>query len=157
MNILIVFATKHGCSEKCVNKLKDKLTGEIDTVNLKNSSQINVSNYKTVIIGGSIHAGKIQKKVKKFCQNYLSILIDKRIGLFICCMEEGEKATNQFNEAFPDELIQHASATGIFGGEFNFEKINFIERYIVKKIAKIDKSISKISEKNINKFISQIS
>ena len=75
----------------------------------------------------------------------------------MCCMEEGEKATNQFNEAFPDELIQHASATGIFGGEFNFEKMNFIERYIVKKIAKIDKSISKISEENINKFISQIS
>ena len=157
MKILIVFATKHGCTERCANKLKDKLTGEIDTVNLKNSSQINVSNYETVIIGGSIHAGKIQKKVRKFCQNYLSILIDKRIGLFICCMEEGEKATNQFNEAFPDELIQHASATGIFGGEFNFEKMNFIERYIVKKIAKIDKSISKISEKNINKFISQIS
>ena len=42
----------------------------------------------------------------------------------MCCMEEGEKATNQFNEAFPDELIQHASATGIFGGEFNFEKMN---------------------------------
>ena len=157
MNILIVFATKYGCTEKCVNKLKDKLTGEIDTVNLKNSSQINVSNYETVIIGGSIHAGKIQKKVKKFCQNYLSILIDKRIGLFICCMEEGEKAINQFNEAFPDELIQHASATGIFGGEFNFEKMNFVERYIVKKIAKIDKSISKISEENINKFINQIS
>jgi len=157
MKILIVFATKHGCTEKCVNKLKDKLTGEIDTVNLKNSSQINVSNYETVIIGGSIHAGKIQKKVRKFCQSYLSILIDKRIGLFMCCMEEGEKATNQFNEAFPDELIQHASATGIFGGEFNFEKMNFFERYIVKKIAKIDTSISKISEENINKFISQMS
>lgn len=157
MKILIVFATKHGCTEKCVNTLKDKLTGEIDTVNLKNSSQINVSNYETVIIGGSIHAGKIQKEVRKFCQNYLSILIDKRIGLFMCCMEEGEKAANQFNEAFPDELIQHASVTGIFGGEFNFEKMNFIERYIVKKIAKIDTSISKISEENISKFISQMS
>jgi menaquinone-dependent protoporphyrinogen oxidase len=156
MKILIVYATKHGCTEKCVNKLKNRLTGEIELLNLKKSAKIDLNNYETVIIGGSIHAGQIQKSVKRFCLNYLNLLKEKKIGIFICCMEEGEKAADQFNRAFPEELIKQASATGIFGGEFNFEKMNFIERFIVRKIAKVDKSVSKIYEENITKFVSQI-
>lgn len=156
MKILIVYSTKHGCTEKCANKLKNRLTGEIELLNLKYSIKIDLNNYETIIIGGSIHVGQIQKKVKQFCRNNLNLMKEKKIGLFICCMEEGEKATNEFKEAFPEELIKHASATGIFGGEFNFEKMNFIERSIVKKIANVDKTVSKIYEENITKFVKQM-
>jgi menaquinone-dependent protoporphyrinogen oxidase len=72
-------------------------------------------------------------------------------------MEEGEKANKQFNEAFPEELRKYASAIGIFGGEFNFERMNVIEKFIVKKIAKVNESVSKISEESINQFVEQIS
>lgn len=68
------------------------------------------------------HVGQVQKKIKQFCLNNLDLLKEKKIRLFVCCMERGEKATSQFNEAFPEELIKHASATGIFGGELNIEK-----------------------------------
>ncbi|MFC1650126.1 flavodoxin domain-containing protein [Candidatus Latescibacterota bacterium] len=156
MKTLIIFASKHGCAEECAHKLKDKLSGETYIINIKDQSQIDLSNYGTVIIGGSIHAGKIQKNIIKFCRNNLSVLDSKKTGLYICCMEEGEKALKQFNDAFPAELIEHSTATGIFGGAFTFEKMNFIERYIIKKIAKIDKSVSKISEENITEFAAQI-
>ena len=152
MKFLIAYSTKHGCTEKCADKLKNKLTGEIELLNLKNSSKIDLNDYETIIIGGSIHAGQIQKKVKIFCLDNLNMLKEKKIGLFICCMKEGKEATTEFNEAFPEELIKHASAIGIFGGEFNFKKMNLIERFIVNKIAKIDKSVSKIFEENITEF-----
>ena len=71
-------------------------------------------------------------------------------------MEEGEKAQQQFQNAFPAELIQHATATGMFGGEFNFEKMNFIEKAIIKKISKIEKSVSKIDEQSIVEFAEKI-
>lgn len=51
-------------------------------------------------------------------------------------MEEGEVAQKQLQNAFPDELLNIAKATACFGGEFNFEKMNFFERLIVKKVAK---------------------
>lgn len=156
MKTLIVYTTKHGSTEKCVDKLKNRITEQVDVLNLKKSAKIDPNNYEIIIIGGSIHAGQIQKRVKRFCLNHLNLLTDKKIGLFICCMEDGETAANQFKEAFPEELIKHASATGIFGGEFNFDKMNFIERLIVKKIAKIDKSVSKINEENITEFVKQI-
>ena len=156
MKSLIVYATKHGCTERCANKLKKGIKGEVEILNLKKSLKINIDDYDLIVIGGSIHVGKVQKKVKQFCLNNLNLLKEKKIGLFICCMEDGEKASNQFNEAFPEELIKHSYANGIFGGEFNLEKMNSIEKFIVKKIAKVDKSVSKIKEENINEFISEL-
>ena len=156
MKTLIVYATKHGCTEKCANELKNNITGEIELLNLKKSAKTDLNNFGAIIIGGSIHVGQIQKKVKQFCLNNLDLLKKKKVGLFVCCMEQGEKATSQFNEAFPEELIKHASATGIFGGEFNFEKMNFFERAIVRKIANIDKTVSKINEENISQFVNEM-
>ena len=70
MKTLILYATRHGCAEKCATKL-----------------------------GGSIHAGKIQKGVKDFCAKNLEVLKGKRLGLYLCCMEEGPKAEAQFAAA----------------------------------------------------------
>ncbi len=153
MKTLIVYATRHGSTEKCAKKLQDSLAGEVRILNLKKSAKINLNDFETIIIGGSIHAGKIQKKVKNFCLKNIELLKTKKIGLFICCMEEGEKAAKQLEEAFPEDLLKHALATGIFGGEFNFEKMNFIERAAIRKIAGVDKSISKIRQEEIEKFL----
>jgi len=156
MKTLIVYSSKHGCTEKCTSILKEKMTGKIEVFNIKTTPQMDLSIYSTIIIGGSIHAGQIQKKIKDFCRNNLSILQEKKLGLFICCMEEGQKAEDQFHQAFPADVIKHASATGIFGGEFNFEKMNFIEKSIVKKVAKVEKSVFKISTENIDTFITKM-
>ena len=152
MKTLIVYISKHGCTETCAQKLAEKLDGDVEILNMKKSQPAELTAFDTIIIGGSIHAGQIQKAVKKFCENNMDTLLDKKIGLFICCMEEGENAQNQLDNAYPPELRRHASALGLLGGEFNFEKMNFIERAIVKKIANIDKSVSKILDENIDEF-----
>jgi len=156
MKILIIYSTRHGCTEKCVMKLQQSLNRETELVNLKNSTPPDLNDYDAIIIGGSIHAGQIQKRIKKFCHQNLEILKQKKLGLFICCMEEGETAQKQFQNAFPDELISHAIATGIFGGEFNFEKMNFVEKAIIKKIAKVDESVFRIDENRIIEFAREI-
>jgi len=156
MKTLIIYATKHGCTEKCANKLKNNLPGDIDMVNLQDKRDFGLADYDKIIVGGSIHMGKVQKAVKDFCEHNADVLNQKKLGLYLCCMEEGEAANKQFNEAFPDDLIAHASATGIFGGEYNLEKMNFIERFMIKRIAKTDKSVSKISEDQIIKFAESI-
>jgi len=157
MKKLIVFATRHGCAEKCANKLKEKLGEDTDVVNLKHRSKIDIDEYSTVIIGGSIHAGMVQKRIKKFCSRNADTLLKKKLGLFLCCMEEGDKAEAQFKNAFTEELINHATATGILGGEFDFGKMNFIESLIVKKVAKVEKSVSRFSEENISRFADKLS
>ncbi len=156
MKIGIIYATKHGCTEKCAYKLKQDLSGEIELINLKNNPNPRIEEYDTVLIGGSIHAGRVQKSIQKFCKIHLDLLLRKKIGLFICCMEKDEKAEEQLKNAFPQELREHAKTRGCFGGAFDFDKMNFVERAIIKKVANIDQSVSSISEESIRKFVSEI-
>ena len=153
MKTLIIYATAHGCTEKCAVKVKEGLNGDAVLVNIKKAKVPEIDSFDAVVIGGSIHAGAIQKRVKKFCQKHTDALLATRLGLFLCCMEEGENAQAQFENAFPQNLRDHASAEGLFGGEFDFDRMKAIEKAIVKKVAGVDSSVSKISEENIQTFI----
>ena len=63
MSTLIVYASKYGCTEKCVKLMSKKLNDKVDLINLKNINDIDLSKYDKVIIGGSIYIGRIQKEV----------------------------------------------------------------------------------------------
>uniref|UniRef100_UPI003216C1F1 flavodoxin domain-containing protein n=1 Tax=uncultured Draconibacterium sp. TaxID=1573823 RepID=UPI003216C1F1 len=152
MKTLIAYSTTHGCTEKTANELKDSLGGEVHLVNLKHNPNLDLAEFHKVIIGGSIHAGQVQKKVKEFCNKNLTALQEKELGLFICCMKEGEEAQNQLLDAFPQALIQKAKATAYFGGEFTFEKMNFLQKMIVKKVARVEHSTSKVDHEAILSF-----
>lgn len=152
MSMLIVYATKYGCTEKCVELLSKKLEGKADICNLKSDKIPDLSQYDKVIAGGSVYIGKIRKEVNEFCSKNLGALKNKKIGLFICGMAEGDALTTEINNSFPQELISSASAKECFGGEFIFKKMNFMERAIIKKISKSDKDTSKILEGNIESF-----
>ncbi len=156
MAALIVYATKHGCTEQCSLRLKDLLPGQVDLKNLKDAGKVDIDPYDTILIGGSIHAGQIQKKVRVFCRDFAEKLKHKHLGLFLCCMKEKETAQEQFDSAFPEELRTYAEAHGLFGGAFDFQKMNFIERKLVNKIAGINSSISRISEKAIARFANDL-
>jgi len=150
--ILVVYATTHGCAESAAQTLSSQLEGQVTLVNLKKNSNPDLGPFSTIIVGGSIHAGQVQGRVKRFCQTNLQALSRKRLGLYLCCMEEGEKAEQQFAGAFPAELREHAVARGLFGGEFDFAKMNFLQRAIVRKVAGIDRSVSKVKAENIHRF-----
>lgn len=152
MNTLIVYASKYGCTEKCAELLSKELDGEVDIINLKKVLDIDISKYKKIIIGGSIYIGKIRKEVIEFCSKYLDKLKEKQIGLFICGMQEGDIINTEFNENFNPVLIKIAEAKECFGGEFILDKMNFIERFIVKKVSKVRTNKSNILENNIQKF-----
>ncbi len=144
--------SQHGCSEKAVRMLKEMSWKEVDMVNLKNQKPPDLHCYDTIIIGGSVHMGAIQGKIRKFCNEHEKELLDRRLGLFLCHMEEGETAHLQFNEAYSEKLRDHAVAKALFGGEFNMEKMNYLERMLIKKAAGVGESISRLNTKAIEDF-----
>lgn len=152
MKTLIVYSSTHGCTAKAANELGNFLGGQVEIRNLKKEEPGNLETFDRVIIGGSIHAGQIQKRVKDFCTKNVNHLKQKELGLFICCMEEGENAQKQLLGAFPEELIRNAKATACFGGEFDFEKMNFLQKMIVKKVAHVNHSTSKFDKEAIRVF-----
>lgn len=142
----------HGCTHRVVHELAEELSGNVTLKNLKEDKNPCFDNYERVIIGGSIHAGQIQRKIREFCDINQDKLGQKELGLFICCMHEGEDAFKQLNNAFPEKLHQYAKSEAILGGEFNFERMRFFEKIIVKKIAKVEETVSKINHEAITEF-----
>jgi len=51
----------------------------------------------------------------------------------------------EISENFPAELISKAKSVKHFGGEFNFNKMNFMGKVIVKKISKVTSDKSDIT------------
>lgn len=152
MNTIIVYGSKYGFTKKCVDRLAKELHGKVDLQDLKNGTNITISEYDTIIIGGSIYAGRIQKEVTEFCTMNLEDLKDKNIGLFICGMQEGDAVETELTQNYNSELVKVAIAKDYFGGEFNFEKMNFIEKFIVKKISKVTSSKTNLLAENIHRF-----
>lgn len=149
--IAIVYASRHGCTGKCARELQKKLERSSEIYHLKKDPLPDLSSFNAIIIGGSIHIGKMSTRVRDFVSQNLTLLLGKKIGLFVCCMEEGEKAREQFRNAYPETLLAHAAATGIFGGELDFERMNWLERSIMRK-RDIQSSVSNIDHEAIREF-----
>lgn len=156
MKTMIIYASTHGCTASVVRELAEKLTGPVTLKNLKEDSSPNFSDYDRVILGGSIHAGQIQRKVKNFCAKNVEALQQKELGLFICGMAEGDEAKQELKNAFPEELHQYAKSEAFLGGEYNFEKMNFVEKFMIKKIAKVEETVKKVDYKAIDKFANRM-
>lgn len=152
MSTLIVYASKYGCAEKCAKLITTDIKDEVELIDLKQVKDINLSNYNKVIIGGSIYIGKIQKEVTEFCTKNLDELKEKKVGLFICGMVEGEAINNELNQNFPSELLEIAIAKEYLGGEFLLDKMSFMDKVIVKKVSKVTSNKSNILEDKIHEF-----
>lgn len=156
MNSLIVYCSSHGTTEKAARILGDYLDGDVKLIDLRENNVLDLTPYDAVIIGGSIHVGNIQRKVKKFISEHHTELFTKKIGLFLCCMFEGEKAKEQFEQAFPQDLRERSISNGLFGGEFLVSRMNFLERQIVKKVAGVKVDTSNINEVSIKEFAEHV-
>ncbi len=133
------------------------MEGEVLAVDLKRDKiTYNVSDFDFVIIGGSIHAGSIQGRIKHFIGKHHEIIMTKKLGLFLCCWRDGKLAIEQFENAFPKELRDIAIANGIFGGEFLISKMNFVEKQIVKKVSGITTESSYLDTTAIMTFVMKI-
>ena len=157
-NSLIIFASDHGTVEKCAKELFLQMDGKVDLCNLY-SRKINpdLSAYDTIIIGGSIHSGKIQDVIAEFCEANISKLIQKNIGLFINCIYSGEKALKQLDDAYPVSLNEIAIARDYFGGEIDDLKLNYLERMITKQMIEQENLIVKLSKDKITQFAKKMS
>jgi len=154
MKTAIIYATNHGTTEKIVHEIKKNMgSDEVQLINIKSTSLIDLSIYDLVIIGGSIHAGNIQRKIKLFCNKYLHQLLEKRLALFITCFYDGEIAFKQIENAYPELLRKNAISVKIFKGEMLVDKMNFFEKLIVKKVAGISENISHFNKSEIIEFV----
>jgi len=153
----IIFISRHGTTEKVANMIKDSLGGEqVALYNLKRQRNPDISQFNRIIIGGSIHAGRIQSRMARFCKKNEDSLLSKELGIYLCCLASGDAAIREFNKAYPEKLRQHAKAKAFMGYELYFEKMNPLYRIIMKKISGEKNDVSKLDMQALEKFLHDI-
>lgn len=129
MRTLILFATKYGTADKCAHLLKCQLDGEVTIQPIDAAESLN--GYDTVVIGGSIYMGKLQPTVIQFCRQNQALLLKKKLALYLCCLTRDPSAAF-FKKYFPQSLLDHAVEVASFGGEVDFDRLNFLYRMMMK-------------------------
>ncbi len=157
MKTLILYASSHGTTEKIARHIAAKLepTVNCELSDIKKQKKISLDTYNCIVIGASIHAGNVQRSIRNFCIKHESILLSKPLALFLSGMHK-EKYEEQFDKAFPKNLRDHAFSKRNVGGEFIFEKMNFFEKAIIKKITGLNSSVSAIIYKEADALAEDI-
>jgi menaquinone-dependent protoporphyrinogen oxidase len=156
MKYLIVYKSRHGTTRKLVKQMYEHLGKEkTSLIELGVNVVPNLEQYEIILIGGSIHAGRIQKDITRFCRKNMPVLLKKKTGLFLCFMDL-KKGKQEFETAFPEELRKHSLAHGLFGGELLLEKMNFFERFITRLVSGKKQNISQIDNKAVHEFEEKI-
>lgn len=155
MKTAIIYYSKHGTTERVAYLIGESLNHKVDYISLRESPKPDNRTYDRIILGTSIYASTPSRIVTEFCKRNRLLLEQKVIGLFICCMNK-EQETKEMEKAFPEYLQKLAISKAILGGEFLFDKMNCIERFITRKIAKIESSVSCLRYNAIREFATQI-
>lgn len=159
MNTAIVYSSKYGFTKHMAQTLSQKLKSSdvVTLISLHDESNPDISSFDKIIIGSAIYRGKSAKEIKNFCQQNHDQLITKKIGLFVCGMEttiQGKEL--EMKRAFPDRLNNHATAHAFLGGSFQFEKMNLLERLVVRHVAKVKTSVTTTHQDEIDRFVTRM-
>ena len=152
MKTIILYASKHGTTQKTAHEICSQLPQTVTCVDIHHEKIPPLDIYDTAIVGTSIHAGRTSKRFQRFIKEYTPVLLNKKLGLFLCCMEKEEKAEAQFDSAFPEELRLHATQIMLPGGEFLFDQMNFFEKKIIERISGIKQTTSHLNHELIEEF-----
>jgi menaquinone-dependent protoporphyrinogen oxidase len=152
MKILILYASNHGCTEKCVVELAALFENHNVTTAKLQATTYDLTDFDTVIIGSPVRIGRINKKISKFCRKNLTKLLKKNIGLFLCCMNTENTARAYMSSQFPKKLQHKAVALGYFGGALTFDKMTSLEKSLLKQVIGCEHDASFIDRNAISHF-----
>jgi len=154
MKTLILYATKYGAAYEAAQRIAKHITGSV-LHNLKQSGVTSLAGYDCVIIGSSVYVGSIRKEAKAFLSQNTNALKGKKVGLFLCGLQEAEEKAF-FKNNFPDEILQTAKAVSFLGGIFDPAKSGILERFIMKAVAKQSGYIDTIDDGKIAQFSEEL-
>ncbi len=157
MKILTIYDTYTGTTEKCAQIISQKLSSEeVRITRVPKNGEVDFQDYDIVLIGSYVHAGKISRRISKFCKKNLEKLLSRRVGIFLCMLSQPENLEKYLKDNFDDELLQHAVAKGCFGSELNYEMMNPIIRFIIRQIVKKAQPEIGLHLDEIEKFVQKL-
>lgn len=156
MKILIAYRSRYGCTRRYAELLAGKLAGEVTLADLRREGRLSPAAFDLVLLGSPIYAGAIPSGVTRFCERHRSVLQRLPVGLFICCLYEGEKARTQLDSAYPDWLSLHAFGRWALGGEIRPDSLRFIDRLLVRAMGRGVGELSRFRAEDLQDILRRV-
>lgn len=148
MKTLVIYGSRKGCTKACAEVLGAR-GDNVTVLDVNEAAQSNCEAYDTVILGSSIWAGQIHRKMSRFIENNREVLLKKKLGLFIC---SGELEEDHFSINFPGDILAHATDRQLFGGKMDINNFSPLMRWILKKKAGVTASYDRVRMDVIDQF-----
>lgn len=135
MKILVIYATKTGTVNKCLDELEKYLPqGDFTYVNIaKEECKYDLGDFDCVILGSSIRMNKIHKNLCAYINENEDEICKTKHALFLCL-----GFTDLFDEYviknFPESVRDSAFAISCFGGEMDISKQKGIDKLLMKMV-----------------------
>lgn len=156
MKTAIFYIKSQNCTEKAVLELSSRLSGDIELIDLRHQSPPSLDQYDRIIIGSSLHRGKVQKQIREFCITNLFALESKQVGLFVCSFNKPEIARGEMLKAYPEELHQLAKTEAIFKAELNAGKMSLLKKMLAKQLPQVVQKDLTLDDLSIERFATKM-
>ncbi len=131
MKSVILFETKTGTSRKCVEIIQNN--NNISEVYKVSSFTGDLKNYKNIILVSPIYMGQINKQIVKHIQS-------GNQNMQLVLVGTNTKPYNEtIHNTFDKSTLERIKITHV-GGAYNFDKLNFLQKFIIKKMTGISET-----------------
>jgi menaquinone-dependent protoporphyrinogen oxidase len=139
--VLVTYATKYGATEEIAEKIGEVLREAglaADVVPVKQVKDL--APYSAVVLGSAVYIGRWRKEAVKFMENNEQALAARDVWIFSSGpTEEGDPVELVDGWTLPEKLQPVAERIqpheiAVFHGELDPEKMNFIERTMIKNM-----------------------
>ena len=146
MSSIIIYSSTDGHTKTICEKIKNKLVdaNNIKLVSINQISNINLSEYKLIIIGASIRYGRHSNELYKFIKLNKKILEKRKTAFFSVNVvarkeEKNSPETNPYLKKFLKISNWKPNKIGVFAGKVDYPKYKIVDKYIIKLIMFITK------------------
>ena len=139
--ILVAYATKYGATGEIADKVGEVLQGTGFQVDVSPVDRVqDLTSYGAVVLGSAVYIGKWRKEAVKLLKENQEALAERQVWLFSSGpLGEGDPVELLDGWSLPTSLqpivdrIQPRDIA-VFHGYLNPEKINFLEKWMLKNI-----------------------
>lgn len=139
--ILVAYASKHGATAEIAQVIGEQLAQAGHHVDVKAVDDVaDPGAYDAVVLGSAVYVGNWRKEAARFLEEQAAILAQRPLWLFSSGPTgEGDPADLMKGWRFPEKLQPLADRLdvrdiAVFHGVLDAEKLNFMERLVVKGV-----------------------
>ncbi len=148
MKSIIIYKTKTGTTKKCAEIIHNN---NPDSELYEISKVPSLKKHDNITFVTPIYMGQINKQIKKLMNSLENCL--EKTNVQVVLVGTNEETLNQtIEQNFSSKEKDHLSITHV-GGAYNFQKLNFLQRFIIKKFTGVTESTDLIKYDKLKSII----